>query len=1000
MMTVLILIFGTLSFSRLGLDMLPEMNFPVISIITTYSGANSEEVEYTVTRILENALAGVKNMKSITSESQESFSLITMEFDWGIDLDASTQDIRDIVDRVIDYLPDSVGRPMVMKFDTSLMPVIMYGVTGMSNTNELLKVLNDDIANKLKRLDGVASITVFGGDKEEKQIIVDKNKLERYNVTTNDIQMAVFLNNQSGSGGHINHKQRDYFIRTIGEYRTIEEIENTPIRLNRDGSFIRIKDVAEVRDGFVENRYHIRTNQKPTVAFYVMKESGANSLNVMRDTQAELKRIQDSGQYDLSFEEIFNTGILIESTTADASQNIIFGSIFAIIVMYLFIRNWRSTLAISVAIPISIIATFIPLYLMKYSLNLMTLGGLALGAGMLIDNAVVVIENVYRHIEMGKDRFRSAIDGTSEVALAVSASTFTTIAVFLPMVFSTGMTAVLVRGLALTVSFSLLVSLAVSLTVVPTLASVFFTDKAGQNKKIPWFETVRKIYISILAWCLAHRGKTASFVLLSIIVAAFIFSSIGAEFMPDPDTPILLLNVKMPKGTVLEETDAFVRQIEQVFAQTEGVKTFLALVGAADEGGAQAGDNPSTSAEAMIFASLHDKDKRDISNKEIIENLRMQIPSIKNGEITFVTNAMAGSQKPPIEVKIFGSDLDELKRLATELTLIMQNEPDLRDIKNTMGEGSPEIHFQIDRDKAARYNLTSAAIAASIRTALQGSVIGVFRHRGEEINIRLRYPEDQRNTLEDVREIRINTPMGGSIPLNHILSEQLAEGHARISREGQTRKVTVSANIHGSDLAGATRKLQKSMESFSKSLPIGYYLEFGGSFQDMQEGFTTLALALLLSIVLVYIVMASQFEDLKQPFIVMFTMPLQIIGISLALFLTRNTLSVASFVGIIICSGIVTNNGIVLIDYVNQLRRKGMDKYEALIKAGNDRVRPVLITSVTTVIAMLPMAISQGQGSEMKSPMAITIIGGLLSATFFTLVVIPVIYSLFDRKKK
>ena len=998
MMTILIIIFGVISYTRLGLDVFPELDYPVISIITSYQGASPEELESIVTSNIEMALAGVKNVKSVKSESTENFSIIMVEFEWGSDLDASAQDLRDVIEQIIDYLPDSVSRPMVMKFNTSQIPIMVYGVTGMEDSYQLQKVLKDDISNKLKRLDGVASINVFGGDEPEKQILVDKFLLEKYKVTLDDISMAVMLQNLNVSGGHLNINQKDYFVRTIAEFKSIEDIENTPVKMNQDGSIVRVRDVAEVRESFKEKRYIVKTNQKPTTAMMVTKESGANTLTVTRNVQKELRQLNQSGQYDLAFHEINNMGSFIEKTTNDANTNVIFGSILAILIMYFFIRNWRPTLAISVAIPISIIATFIPIYLMKYSLNLMTLGGLALGVGMLVDNAVVVIENIYRHIEDGADRFTAAIQGTKEVALAISASTFTTIAVFLPMVFSTGMTAILVRGLALTVAFSLLVSLVVALTIVPTLASVLFKRDVNIHKPIPWFEFLRNQYVRLLKICLRHRGKTIFSVLFLIILSGLLVTQTGAEFMPVADNPFIMMQIKLPKGTVLEETDFLVSQIERVFAETDGIESYLSMSGAADEGGAQADPtNPQNQAEAIIWAKLTDKKHRNLSHSDIMELLRAKVPNIKDGEIVFLLDPMAGNAKPPVEIKIFGNDLEQLSLLSNEVTRLIQEVPDLRDIQNSLSEGSPEIHFKVNRDKAMQYGMTAAQIATGLRTAIQGTVVGIFRNKGEEIDIRLQYKEEQRETLEDFNEIRINSPLGISVPLNHLLTMEYGEGQSRISRESQTRKATVTANILGKDLAGITKNVQKKIEPFIANMPVGYNLEFGGSYQDMVEGFVTLSLALLLSIVLVYIVMASQFESLKQPFVVMFTVPLSLIGVSIALFITGHTVSVPSFVGLIVLSGIVVNNGIVLIDYANQLRNRGIEKHEALIKAGYDRMRPVFITALTTMIGMLPMAISKAEGAEMKNPMAVTIIGGLLSATFFTLVVIPVIYSLFDK---
>lgn len=998
MMTILIIILGAISFTKLGLEIFPEMDYPVITILTNYSGASPKEVEEIVTKPLEMALSTVKNMKSLKSESIEGYSVIMAEFDWGTDLDASAQDLRDVIDQSMVYLPSSVGRPMVMKYDTSQIPVLIYGVTGMNNTYELQKVMKDDISNKLKRIKGVASIAIMGGDEIEKQIFIDRSKLEQYQVSFDEIQQALVMQNVNLSVGHLDYFKKDYLVRTIAEYKSMEEIENTPVKYFPDGSILRIKDIAEVKEAFKETRYKLRTNGNPTAAFWILKESGQNTLQVVKDVKEELKKIQASKQYNLQFYEINDMGKLIENTTNEASSNVYLGSFLAIFIMYLFLRNWRPTLAISLAIPISVIATFIPMYLMKYSLNLMTLGGLALGVGMLVDNGVVVIENIYRHVEDGNDKQYSAKIGAKEVAMAITASTLTTIAVFFPMVFSGGMTAILVRGLALTVAFSLMVSLFIALTIVPALASVFFEKSTKTLGNLNWFDKVRTPYIRLLKWCLYHRAKTIYGIIVLFIISMSLFFFLGAEFMPSGDNPFIMMKVTMPKGSVISETDSFMRQVEDICKETKELENYMIMIGAIDESGMQADQtNPQSPSEAVLWAKLKNKSERTRSQVEITENLRKRLPQLEGGKITFINDAMSGNSKSPVELKIFGKDLDEIKRISLLVEKEVASIKGIRDIQNSVNEGNPEMLIKIDREKAYHYGLTPYQVGNVIKTANQGSIIGIYRQGGEEIDIKLRYLEENRESMEDLQRIAIPTYSGSTIPLSQIAEISQGEGPSRITHERQIRKATISANIVGRDLGSASKDVKIMLESLQKKLPLGYTIEMGGSYEDMIEGFKTLLFGLLLSIVLVYIVMASQFESLKQPFVVMFTMPLSFIGVAWALFLTGTTISVASFVGVIILGGIVVNNGIVLIDYTNQVRAKGVEKHEALIQAGYDRIRPVLITALTTIIGMLPMAISKGDGSEMKAPLAISVIGGLTSATFFTLVIIPVIYSLMDN---
>ncbi len=700
-------------------------------------------------------------------------------------------------------------------------------------------------------------------------------------------------------------------------------------------------------------------------------------------------------------------GLPIKNTTNGAVENLLIGGLLAIAIMFIFLRNWRPTLAISIAIPISVIATFIPIYLADFSLNIMTLGGLALGVGMLVDNSIVVIENIYRHLEMGKTKVESAKAGASEVAMAITASTLTTIAVFFPMLFGEGITGILVRGLALTVAFSLFASLFVSLTIVPAIASAIFkknTEKRQSERAESIFKGLQHNYKRQLAWILNHKTITIVGVIILFIGSFAMIPLIGFEFLPEEDSTMILLNLKMPVGTPLEETDLVVQQVEDIVMDIEGVDNITILIGAMTDAQAMADPtNPQDVNEAQLFLRLFESKDRENTNEEIKDLIRSKLPEIDGAQFTFMTQQemMGGSASNPIELKIFGKDLTKLKDISKEVEMVMNQTEHIVDVDNSMKDGKPEVHIVIDKDKAFKYGFTSAQIASAVKTAAIGSVAGIYREGGEEIDIRVRLQEEDRNSFDDVLHLSVTSPLGFTVPLNQVAHLDFSEGPKKISREKQSRKVTLTAGVTGTqDIGGTVNQIRKSLNDLEHDLPAGYHIEYGGSYEDMNEAFMTLSLALALAIILVYAVMASQFESLVQPFVVMFTMPLALIGVLLILGLTGTTLSVASFVGVIILAGIVVNNGIVLIDHMNQLRAKGMKKTEAIIQAGADRVRPVLITASTTILGMLPMAISQGDGAEMKAPMALTVIGGLITATFLTLVVIPVIYSIVVKKKK
>jgi HAE1 family hydrophobic/amphiphilic exporter-1 len=1004
MVSILVIILGSVAFFSLGLDMMPDIDYPMISIITTYRGASSSDIEETITKPIEMVISSVKNVKKITSQSAENQSIVSVEFEWGTNIDASSQDIRDAVEQIIGFLPAGANRPTVMKFNVSDMPILMYGVTGLEDIIQLEKILEDDVATRLKQLKGVASVMSMSSEEREIQVVVDKMKLDQYNLSIDQISNIIRGQNQNIPGGSIDQRQNEFLIRTIGEYETLAEIENTPVTMTKTGKTIFIKDVAELKDGIMESKSHIRTNSKPTAMMMITKESGANTLTVTDAVKKELTAIKSELGLNIEFSQILDLGRPIRLVTSGAVSNLIVGGLLAICIMFLFLRNWRPTLAISLAIPISLIATFIPLYLAKYTLNLMTLGGLALGVGMLVDNAVVVIENIYRNMELGKNRIAAAEIGTTEVTMAITASTLTTVAVFFPMVFSKGIAGILVRGLALTVSFSLFASLFVALTIVPTFASVFFHKKSmqktnGKSGFLRGFEKLKNKYLSLLNLSLRHRVITLIIVGIIFLASLSLIPVIGTEFMPKTESPSVILKIKTPVGTSLEETNMIAKYLEESFSEIEDIAKIMVLVGASEGRGGSSDVSPEGSNEAVVFLRLSDDDERKLPYDEILRSIREKLPDLQNVEFNFIdmASSMMGGSSTPIEIEIFGDDQNELKSIAANIENRISLIDEIQDVNNSVKEGKPEIHLKIDKEKSFQYGLTTGQIGSAIETATIGSVVGVFREKGEEIDIRVRLKEEQRNSLDDIKRLSIASPLGFSLPLNQIANEKLAEGHQQIIRERQTRKATITADIEGKDLGKKVAEVKGEISDIISNLPSGYYIEFGGTYKDMNESFRDLIYALILAIILVYAIMASQFESLTQPFVVMFTLPLAFIGVILMFLITNTTLSVASFVGIIMLAGIVVNNGIVLIDHTNQLRKSGIEKHKALIQAGGDRMRPVFITSLTTIAGMLPMAISQSRGSELKSPMALTVIGGLITATFFTLVIIPVIYSIVDH---
>ncbi|HHE76402.1 MAG TPA: efflux RND transporter permease subunit [Candidatus Parcubacteria bacterium] len=1001
MIALIIVVLGGLFFARLGLDLLPEIEYPVVSVVTTYPGVTSEDIEEVLTKPIEDAVSTVQDVKSIKSFSQEGLSAVMIEFNWGTNIDSAAQDVKDKLDLIQDFLPADADRPLVVKLDVGTMPVLGYGVTLENlDTLELRRLLEDNIKDKLERIDGVASVQIMGGRQREILVSLDKSLLESYGLTQSQVIQALRGENINISGGHIIEGIQEFTLRTIGEYKNLEEIKNTVLCV-KAGAPVYLKDVAEIIDTYKEERSYSRTNKKDSVLLLINKQSGSNTKEVADRVIKKLPELKKSLPGGINFNLVLDQSRIIKKATGSAAQSGIIGGLLAGLLIFLFLRNWRPTLATITAIPLSLLATFIPLYAAGYTLNIMTLGGLALGVGMMVDSAIVVIENIYRHLEQGKKRKEAAKIGASEVGMAITASTLTTIAVFFPLTLGGGIAGQISRGLALTVSFALAASLFVALTIVPMIASKIFKKRTAEEYKktsgSQRFKKIQNYYKRILVWALKHRKKTILAAVGLLLLTLFLIPSIGAEFMPLGDRSMSILQLKMPPGASLEETSKVVGQIEDAILKLRDVDSVSSFGGLTEGGKMDVGMGFGSAGvnEATIMIKLKDKKDRQLSSQEIQEIIRQNLPRIREAEINFMdmSQQMLGGGSP-IEIKVFGKDLSRLKEIGNKIAKEISQIEGVRDVKNSLAEGKPEIAIKINREKAARLGLSAGQIGATVRNSMQGAVATKLRQAGEEIDIRVRYRPEYRQNIEDIKRITILSPLGKPILLGQVAEISKKQGPLKIDRDDQSRVALVTANTVDRDVGSIVKDIKEKLTD--QPLPPGYFIEYGGSYKQMKDAFKTLSGALILAILLIYMVMASQFESLIYPFIVMFEMPLAFIGVGWALFITRQTLSLPSFMGIIMLAGIVVNNAIVLIDYVNQLRKKGMDVFSALIEGGTTRLRPILITSLTTIFGMLPMALAQQEGSEMMRPMAIAVIGGLLASTILTLVVIPVIYSVME----
>ena len=1012
MIVAVILVLGFISFSKLGIDLFPDFSFPVAVVMTEYSGASSHEVENMITKPLEQILSTMNNVKNIQSLSSEGNSTIVIEFNWGSDMDIAAQDMREKVDLIKPYLPSDARAPMVVKFDPSMMPVMQIALYGSDNIVQLKKIADDTIESRLLRIEGVASVGISGGLERQIDIQVDPDKLAFYGLSMPQIANKLQMENINLPGGNVSQGKKKYNIRTEAEFKDITEVENMPIPLPQGGS-VPLKSIANIKDAYKDVSSISRYNGKPSIALTIQKQSGYNTVQVAKKVKSEMAKLIKEIPVDIGYETILDQSDFIEFSINNVKKNAIVGGIIAVLVIYLFLQNLRSTLIIGLSIPISIIATFVLVYFNKLTLNMLSLGGLALGVGMLVDNSIVVLENIFSHRLEGKEPVTAAISGTNEVALAITASTLTTIAVFLPIIFVQGMTAQLFKELALTVAFSLLSSLLVALTIVPLLSSRLMVQlgevgmsSEKSNKKFAFFKSLlRKFkafynkievkYSNLLKWALSHRKAVIIPSVILFIISMILIPFIGAEFLPHSDAGSISISVKMPYGTNLEETNRFVAAMVERIEEIPEIEGIMESIGS---GGQMGGMLGSDNSEASVTVQLVPLAERESSSEEVAENIRNITMDMAGAEIKVQAvssmDFVSGGALQAISIGIKGDDMEKLKEISREVTDIVKATPGTREVKSSLEAGKPELVVQIDREKATMYGLSSAQIAQSINSAVSGSVATKYKVGGDEIDVVIRSHEKLVDDISKVKDLLIPSPTGALLTLGDVARIDKGTGPVTIVRENQTRQVTVTGAVVGRDIGTVNREIQEKLSNIH--LPEGYSIDIGGEQEQMLESFRDLILVFILAVVLVYMVMAAQFESLKQPFVIMFTVPLALIGVVFALLLTGRHINMTSLIGVIILAGIVVNNAIVLIDFINQLREKGIPRNEAIIKAGPARLRPILMTTLTTVLGLIPLSLGIGEGGELGAPMGTAVIGGLGLATLLTLVVIPVVYTIFE----
>ncbi|MCD6297446.1 MAG: efflux RND transporter permease subunit [Deltaproteobacteria bacterium] len=1011
-----VLLLGFVSLVQLPIDLMPEIEMPSIGVITIYQGASTEDVETRVTKVIEDNVSTVPDLKEVTSVSSEGMSAVTLRFEWRANLDEAANDIRQGLEFAKMDLPDDANEPMLVKFDMSMMPVLVMGITADQSYDQLYKIAEDDIADPLKRIPGVAMAVPIGGYEREIQINVDRQRLEAYHLSIGQVAGILAAENTMLPAGNLKIGQTDYSLRVPGEFSSVSEIGNTIVGM-AGGKPIHLKDVANVKDSFEEAERRVSINRGKGMVLMVQKQSGANTVEVIDNIKKALPEIQRNLPPDIKISIAMDSSVFIKRSISNLASTIVWALLFVTLVVIFFLREWRGSIIIALTIPFSLIVAFIFLYAMDYTINMMSLSAIAIAIGMVVDNAIVVYENIYRHrSEQGESKHESALWGASEVGLAITASTVTTVAIFVPIIFVKGITGVMMQQLAIVVIIVLLASLFCALTFTPMISARILRLPHEIRKKSSWVSFLQKIagsiveslstvYLFVLRWSLRHR-KVIVFTGLSVFIITLMIAKffLPTEFMPEMDQGEFSGTVELPVGTRVEVTSKVMSELEAfVDKNVPESEMLFARCGISETGMESMMGQESGTNIIMIGGRLVQKSKRNRSVSDVgrvIADYAVTIPGVKKVDFTAqdpMQTMISGGEKP-ISVQLYGADLETTNRTAGEIKEIMESIPGIVDVDISREMGNPEYWVEVDREKASTLGLNMAQVAGTLRTSFYGQVATQYREAGDEYDIFVRFRKSDRQSTADVENTVITTPAGQRIPLKSVAKVVERQGPLTLERRSQDRVIYIGGGLYGRPLGDVVKDLKSRLESLE--LPPGVSIEIGGTADDQAESFKWLLVALLVGIILIYLVMAAQFESLIDPFIIMFSVPFAIVGVIWALFITGTTLSMTSYLGMIMLVGIVVNNAIVLVDYTNILRARGIPVHDAIIMAGKRRLRPVLMTALTTMLALTPMALSKGEGSEMWSPLGISVIGGLFVSTVITLVFVPTLYSIFEERLK
>jgi len=998
MAAVTLVLFGLISLRDLPVNLLPDLSYPTLTVRTEYQGSAPEEVETLLTRPVEEAVGVVKNVIAVKSVSRAGQSDVILEFAWGTDMDRAGLEVREKLEVL--QLPLEVSRPLLLRFNPATDPIMRFGLfrpeAGSGTDETQLKVLrrfaDEEIKKLLEPVEGVAAVKISGGLEDEIQIQIDQRKMAQLNLSLDMLTARLAAENINFSAGRLEEGAQRYLVRTINQFGSVDEIQNLVIATGESRP-VYLRDIANVVAGYTERAAIIRINGKEAVEVAVYKEGDANTVKVAKAVDARVESLEKEMPEGIELKKVDDQSVFIERAISEVVTAALLGGLLAVLVIFIFLRNWWFTFTIGLSIPISIVATFFFMGQSGISLNIMSLGGIALATGLLVDNAIVVLENISRYRQAGEGLVSAACKGASEVGGAVIASTLTTIAVFLPLAFVDGVAGQLFRDQALTVTFALVISLGVAMTLIPMMVSLRgHNDKIvepGSNRFGQWFQSR---YERLLAWSLQKRALTLVVAFLMLVVAAGVLNRTGTELVPQLAQGSFEVTAETNPGTPLESTDQVQVALQQTAAANEAVDLVYGVAGS----GNRIDANPTESGENIARMLIVMKPGVDSqAQRGLIGDLRKQARTVAGLEATFASPELLSFDKP-LEIEIQGYDLAELRRTSDQVLERLGQSDRFADVESSMERGHPEVQIFFDQERAAALGLTVKQVSDQVVGKIRGRVATRYSWRDRKIDVLVRMSEEERQSISSVRELIINPESDRPVPLSSVAEIIVSEGPAEIRRSDQERVALIQANLASGDLGTAMAEAESLLQGLQ--LPYGQSIRITGQSEEMKASFDSLMFALLLAIFLVYLVMASQFESLLHPFVILFSIPLAVVGVALALWATDTRLSVIVFIGLIMLAGIVVNNAIVLVDLINKLRERGMERMEAIRQAAHLRLRPIMMTTLTTVLGLLPMAFGLGEGSEMRTPMAITVIGGLITSTLLTLLVVPVMYSLLDRR--